>query len=74
MQVLKYKFLKKDSQPATVKIDKPILIIQGTQDMSVPYPVTEAMYKAMLAQGTNVGVHLLLMQVILKRLLKKMLI
>lgn len=47
------KFLK-DSQPATVKIDKPILIIQGTADMSVPYPVTEAMYKAMLAQGTNV--------------------
>lgn len=47
------KFLK-DSQPATVKIDKPILIIQGTADMSVPYPVTEAMYKAMLVQGTNV--------------------
>ncbi|OTG65422.1 alpha/beta hydrolase family protein [Acinetobacter silvestris] len=47
------KFLK-ESQPATVKIDKPILIIQGTADMSVPYPVTEAMYKAMLAQGTNV--------------------
>lgn len=47
------KFLK-ESQPGTVKIDKPILIIQGTLDMSVPYPVTEAMYKAMLAQGTNV--------------------
>ena len=47
------KFLK-ESQPATVKIDKPILIIQGTADMSVPYPVTEAMYKNMLVQGTNV--------------------
>ncbi|WP_353174340.1 alpha/beta hydrolase family protein [Acinetobacter rudis] len=44
----------KASQPGTKKIDKPIMIIQGTKDMSVPYPVTEAMYKSMKAMGTNV--------------------
>nr|WP_151790984.1 prolyl oligopeptidase family serine peptidase [Acinetobacter soli] len=42
------------SQPGTKKIDKPIMIIQGTADMSVPYPVTLALYNAMKAQGTNV--------------------
>lgn len=42
------------SQPGTTKIDKPILIIQGTLDMSVPYLVTEGMYKSMKAMGTNV--------------------
>ena len=30
------------------------MIIQGTADMSVPYPVTLALYNAMKAQGTNV--------------------
>lgn len=33
----------KNSQPGTKKLDKPVLIIQGTADMSVPYPVTEAL-------------------------------
>lgn len=44
----------KNSQPGEVKIDKPILIIQGTADMSVPYPVTKAMFDAMKAKGSNV--------------------
>lgn len=35
----------KNSQPGTKKLDKPVLIIQGTADMSVPYPVTEALVK-----------------------------
>lgn len=42
------------SQPGTKKIDKPIMIIQGTADMSVPYPVTLALYNSMKAQGSNV--------------------
>ncbi|MDV2469760.1 alpha/beta hydrolase [Acinetobacter chinensis] len=44
-----------DSQPGTEKIDKPILIIQGTLDMSVPYPVTKGLYDRMLAMKSNVA-------------------
>lgn len=44
----------KASQPGSKKIDKPIMIIQGTADMSVPYPVTEALYQSMKAMGSNV--------------------
>ena len=47
------KFLM-DSQPGNVKIDKPMLIIQGTADMSVPFPVTKGLYEVMLARGSNV--------------------
>lgn len=42
------------SQPGTKKIDKPIMIIQGTNDMSVPYTVTQAMAKKMEGLGTEV--------------------
>lgn len=44
----------KDSQPGTKKINTPVLIIQGTKDMSVPYPVTYEMYLKMKAAGTDV--------------------
>lgn len=42
------------SQPGTKKIDKPILIIQGTADMSVPFPVTQELYASMKQLGSNV--------------------
>ena len=42
------------SQPGTQKIDKPILIIQGTADMSVPFPVTQELYTSMKKLGSNV--------------------
>ena len=42
------------SQPGTKKIDKPILIIQGTADMSVPFPVTQELYTSMKKLGSNV--------------------
>jgi pimeloyl-ACP methyl ester carboxylesterase len=44
----------KDSQPGTKKINTPVLIIQGTKDMSVPYTVTYEMYLKMKAAGTDV--------------------
>ena len=31
-----------------------MLIIQGTADMSVPFPVTKGLYEVMLARGSNV--------------------
>lgn len=36
------KFLT-DNQPATKKINSPVMIVQGTADMAVPYPVTDAL-------------------------------
>lgn len=44
----------KASQPGLNKINTPVMIIQGTADMSVPYPVTEGVYKLMKAKGTDV--------------------
>ncbi|HHP8740735.1 TPA: alpha/beta hydrolase, partial [Acinetobacter baumannii] len=32
-----------DNQPATKKINSPVMIVQGTADMAVPYPVTDAL-------------------------------
>lgn len=43
-----------DNQPATKKINTPVMIIQGTADMAVPYPVTDALQKRLTALGTNV--------------------
>lgn len=37
-------FLKNRSQPGTKRIDKPVLVIQGTADTNVPYPVTKEMF------------------------------
>ncbi|MCP0917837.1 alpha/beta hydrolase [Acinetobacter indicus] len=34
-----------DSDPGKVKINTPVMIIQGTEDMSVPYPITDALYQ-----------------------------
>ncbi len=43
-----------DNQPATKKINTPVMIIQGTADMAVPYPVTDALQKNLTALGTKV--------------------
>lgn len=44
----------KNNQPATKKINTPVMIIQGTEDMAVPYPVTEALQKGLKDMGTDV--------------------
>ena len=43
-----------DNQPATKKINTPVMIIQGIEDMAVPYPVTDALQKNLTALGTKV--------------------
>lgn len=47
------KFLD-DNQPATKKINSPVMIVQGTADMAVPYPVTEGLQKGLRDKGTDV--------------------
>lgn len=47
------KFLA-DNQPATKKINTPVMIIQGTADMAVPYDVTNALQQRLKGLGTNV--------------------
>ena len=47
------KFLA-DNQPATKKINTPVMIIQGTADMAVPYDVTNALQQRLKTLGTNV--------------------
>ncbi|MBJ9954903.1 MULTISPECIES: lipase family protein [unclassified Acinetobacter] len=47
------KFLS-DNQPATKKINTPVMIIQGTADMAVPYPVTDGLQQRLKALGTDV--------------------
>lgn len=44
-----------DNQPATKKINTPVMIIQGTADMAVPYDVTNALQQRLKALGTNVN-------------------
>lgn len=43
-----------DNQPATKKINTPVMIIQGTADMAVPYPVTNALQQGLKDMGTDV--------------------
>ncbi|WP_343568402.1 lipase family protein [Acinetobacter sp.] len=43
-----------DNQPATKKINSPVMIVQGTADMAVPYPVTDALQKSLKNMGTDV--------------------
>lgn len=43
-----------DNQPATKKINTPVMIIQGTADMAVPYPVTNALQQGLKDLGTDV--------------------
>lgn len=45
-------FLDKKSQPGTVKIDKPLLVIQGEADTSVPFVVTKGMVDKLIALGS----------------------
>ena len=47
------KFLA-DNQPATKKINTPVMIIQGEQDMAVPFAVTDALQQNLAALGTDV--------------------
>lgn len=48
----------KNSQPGTVKLNKPIYVVQGTLDMAVPYQVTQALVNGMNALGTTPAVQL----------------
>ncbi|ENW86677.1 MULTISPECIES: alpha/beta hydrolase family protein [Acinetobacter] len=43
-----------DNQPAQTRLDRPVYIFQGTADTTVPYTITEILYKDMLADGTDV--------------------
>lgn len=47
------KFLS-DNQPATKKINTPVMIIQGKLDMAVPYQVTEKLQQDLKNMGTDV--------------------
>ncbi|WP_277559679.1 alpha/beta hydrolase family protein [Acinetobacter beijerinckii] len=47
------KFLA-DNQPATKKINTPVMIVQGKLDMAVPYDVTDALQKGLKALKTEV--------------------
>ncbi|MEC8887525.1 MAG: alpha/beta hydrolase [Pseudomonadota bacterium] len=41
------------SQPGTVKLDKPVYVVQGTLDAAVPYQVTQALVNGMNQRGTT---------------------
>ncbi|MCG7221639.1 lipase family protein [Acinetobacter sp. AG3] len=43
-----------DNQPATKRINTPVMIIQGTADTSVPYTVTDKLQQGLKAMGTDV--------------------
>lgn len=47
----------KNSQPGTVKLTKPIYVVQGTLDTAVPYQVTQALVNGMNALGTTPAVQ-----------------
>ena len=47
------KFLE-NNQPATEKINVPVMIIQGTADMAVAYPVTNTLQQGLKDMGTTV--------------------
>lgn len=47
------KFLE-NNQPATEKINVPVMTIQGTADMAVPYPVTNTLQQGLKDMGTTV--------------------
>jgi pimeloyl-ACP methyl ester carboxylesterase len=47
----------KNSQPGTVKLNKPIYVVQGTLDTAVPYQVTQALVNGMNALGTTPAVQ-----------------
>lgn len=47
------KFLQ-NNQPATEKINVPVMIIQGTADRAVPYPVTNTLQQGLKDMGTTV--------------------
>ncbi|MFX4713322.1 alpha/beta hydrolase, partial [Acinetobacter baumannii] len=39
---------------ATKKINSPVMIVQGTADMAVPYPVTNTLQEGLKKMGTDV--------------------
>lgn len=44
----------KDNMPATVKLDKPVIIFQGTADTTVPYTITQQLELDMIKLKTDV--------------------
>lgn len=42
-----------DNQPGTKRIDKPVLVVQGTADTNVPFPVTQALVANLQALGSD---------------------
>lgn len=44
-----------DSDPGKVAINTPVMIIQGTEDMSVPYPITDALRTKYEGLGVDVS-------------------
>lgn len=46
------------SQPGTVKLNKPIYVVQGKLDTAVPYQVTESLVNGMKQQGSTVELEL----------------
>lgn len=47
------KFISELSQPGQKAISKPLLIIQGEADTSVPHPVTEGLFKQITAKNAD---------------------
>lgn len=47
-----------NSQPGTVKLNKPIYVVQGKLDTAVPYQVTESLVNGMKQQGSTVELEL----------------
>ena len=46
------------NQPATQKIEKPVLVIQGKEDLAIPYQVTQGLVAQLKAMGTDVHLEL----------------
>jgi pimeloyl-ACP methyl ester carboxylesterase len=43
------------TQPATKKLNTPTMIIQGTLDLAVPFPVTQSLVEAQVKLGSNIN-------------------
>lgn len=53
------RFMNEIGQPGTKPVNKPILVIQGTADTNVPYPVTKALVEKMKANNPSTSIKLL---------------
>ena len=52
-------FLNTLSEPATVKLNHPVMIIQGSADTTVPKPLTDKLVNDMMQLGTRVNYQVL---------------